>query len=375
MPPTHTVEGLDAARVIREELPKTSLLVLSAHVELEHAMELLAGGRGIGYLLKSRVIDVDDFIDTLERVGERRFVVDPRWCRSWWRRVVVTIRSGAERARGRGPGADGGKAAPTRASPVSCDHRGNRREARAQRSRQAQPARTDNDHRRVHAQPAQSAKPNVGELDGQESHPAESCNAVDGARRTAGWTRSPVEERSEIRAWRGLMNVTMRTPEPISTWSRAGWWAGLRAQVSDLVSMSYCPGSTTVAAQTYNVIERSSSPTTARAVRRRAPRREQRVRHLCAASLDRSAWCLAVRRGRRRPGDRRRTARATARPAPLGAGGLRPHRRPARGRLVHTDGDLLCVRRTSADNAWTSDRWACASLSAAGHVLQVTWRH
>ncbi|HZE67864.1 MAG TPA: response regulator transcription factor [Sporichthyaceae bacterium] len=77
MPPTHTVEGLDAARVIREELPKTSLLVLSAHVELEHAMELLAGGRGIGYLLKSRVIDVDDFIDTLERVANGGSVVDP----------------------------------------------------------------------------------------------------------------------------------------------------------------------------------------------------------------------------------------------------------------------------------------------------------
>jgi len=77
MPPTNTVEGLDAARVIREELPKTSLLVLSAHVELEHAMELLAGGRGIGYLLKSRVIDVDDFIDTLERVANGGSVVDP----------------------------------------------------------------------------------------------------------------------------------------------------------------------------------------------------------------------------------------------------------------------------------------------------------
>jgi serine/threonine-protein kinase PknK len=77
MPPTHTVEGLDAARVIREELPKTSLLVLSAHVELEHAMELLAGGRGIGYLLKSRVIDVDDFIDTLERIANGGSVVDP----------------------------------------------------------------------------------------------------------------------------------------------------------------------------------------------------------------------------------------------------------------------------------------------------------
>jgi len=72
-------------------------------------MELLAGGRGIGYLLKSRVIDVDDFIDTLERVANGGSVWTPRWCRSWWPRVVVTIRSGAERARGRGLGADGGR--------------------------------------------------------------------------------------------------------------------------------------------------------------------------------------------------------------------------------------------------------------------------
>src|SRR5882762_10056266 len=45
MPPTHTVEGLEAARTIRQELPDTAILVLSAHVEVEHAMELLATGR------------------------------------------------------------------------------------------------------------------------------------------------------------------------------------------------------------------------------------------------------------------------------------------------------------------------------------------
>src|SRR5436305_14249624 len=48
MPPSHTGEGLEAARVIRQELPDTGILVLSAHVEVEHAMELLASGRGIG---------------------------------------------------------------------------------------------------------------------------------------------------------------------------------------------------------------------------------------------------------------------------------------------------------------------------------------
>jgi serine/threonine-protein kinase PknK len=70
MPPTHTTEGLDAARVIREELPDIAILVLSAHVDVEHAMELLASGRRIGYLLKSRVTDVADFIDTVERVAK-----------------------------------------------------------------------------------------------------------------------------------------------------------------------------------------------------------------------------------------------------------------------------------------------------------------
>ena len=77
MPPTHTAEGLDAAQRIRQEHPETGILVLSAHVEVEHAMELLAGGRGIGYLLKSRVTDVDEFIDTLQRVARGGSVVDP----------------------------------------------------------------------------------------------------------------------------------------------------------------------------------------------------------------------------------------------------------------------------------------------------------
>ena len=77
MPPTHTTEGLDAAQRIRQEHPETGILVLSAHVEVEHAMELLAGGRGIGYLLKSRVTDVEEFLDTLQRVARGGSVVDP----------------------------------------------------------------------------------------------------------------------------------------------------------------------------------------------------------------------------------------------------------------------------------------------------------
>lgn len=77
MPPTHTTEGLDAARTIREEFPEMGVLVLSAFVEVEHAVELLASGQRSGYLLKSRVTDVDDFIETLRRIARGGSVVDP----------------------------------------------------------------------------------------------------------------------------------------------------------------------------------------------------------------------------------------------------------------------------------------------------------
>jgi DNA-binding NarL/FixJ family response regulator len=77
MPPTNTTEGLEAARVIRQEFPATGIVVLSAHTEIEHAMELLASGRGIGYLLKSRVTDVAEFVETLQRIAKGAAVVDP----------------------------------------------------------------------------------------------------------------------------------------------------------------------------------------------------------------------------------------------------------------------------------------------------------
>jgi DNA-binding NarL/FixJ family response regulator len=77
MPPKHATEGLDAARVIRRELPEVGILVLSAHAEADEAMELLATGRGIGYVLKSRVTKVEDFIATVDRVLEGGSVVDP----------------------------------------------------------------------------------------------------------------------------------------------------------------------------------------------------------------------------------------------------------------------------------------------------------
>ncbi|MFL5953117.1 MAG: response regulator [Gaiellaceae bacterium] len=77
MPPTHTSEGLDAARVIRAEFPLTAIVVLSAHIEIERATDLLAMGERSGYLLKSRVMDVDEFVVTLERVVKGGSVVDP----------------------------------------------------------------------------------------------------------------------------------------------------------------------------------------------------------------------------------------------------------------------------------------------------------
>jgi DNA-binding NarL/FixJ family response regulator len=77
MPPTHSTEGLDAARMIREEFPQTAILVLSAHVEVEHAMDLLGSGERSGYLLKRRVTDVDEFVETLNRIVKGGSVVDP----------------------------------------------------------------------------------------------------------------------------------------------------------------------------------------------------------------------------------------------------------------------------------------------------------
>jgi DNA-binding NarL/FixJ family response regulator len=77
MPPDHATEGLDAARVIRAEFPDIAILVLSAHAVVEHAVDLLTSGERSGYLLKSRVTDVDDFIETLKRIVRGGSVVDP----------------------------------------------------------------------------------------------------------------------------------------------------------------------------------------------------------------------------------------------------------------------------------------------------------
>jgi DNA-binding NarL/FixJ family response regulator len=77
MPPTHTSEGLQAAAAIRDEFPEIAVVVLTAHVQVEPATELLAAGERTGYLLKTRITDVDEFIDTLERILRGSSVVDP----------------------------------------------------------------------------------------------------------------------------------------------------------------------------------------------------------------------------------------------------------------------------------------------------------
>jgi DNA-binding NarL/FixJ family response regulator len=77
MPPSYTTEGLDAARAIRASLPDVAILVLSAHIEVEYALELLATGGGVGYVLKTRLADLDELTDTLERLRSGGTVIDP----------------------------------------------------------------------------------------------------------------------------------------------------------------------------------------------------------------------------------------------------------------------------------------------------------
>jgi len=78
MPPTHTDEGLRAAKVIRERWPTIGLLILSQHVNARYALELLSGGTdGVGYLLKERVADLNDLTTSINRIGDGGSVLDP----------------------------------------------------------------------------------------------------------------------------------------------------------------------------------------------------------------------------------------------------------------------------------------------------------
>lgn len=78
MPPTHTDEGLRAALEIRKRWPEVGVLVLSQYVEKRYARDLLTGdSEGVGYLLKDRVVQVDEFLDALERVRQGSAAFDP----------------------------------------------------------------------------------------------------------------------------------------------------------------------------------------------------------------------------------------------------------------------------------------------------------
>jgi len=78
MPPTHTDEGLRAAQQIRERFPEVGVLVLSQYVEPAYAMELIGEtAEGVGYLLKDRISDVDEFCGSVKRVAEGGSALDP----------------------------------------------------------------------------------------------------------------------------------------------------------------------------------------------------------------------------------------------------------------------------------------------------------
>jgi len=78
MPPTHTDDGLRAAKVIRERWPSIGILVLSQYVEERYATELLADdAAGLGYLLKDRVADIGEFLGAVRRVGDGGTALDP----------------------------------------------------------------------------------------------------------------------------------------------------------------------------------------------------------------------------------------------------------------------------------------------------------
>lgn len=76
MPPTRTAEGLEAAQEIRKQLPSVGILVLSASVEVDQALELLSGGNRVGYLLKSQITEAGELADVLEQISRGGSVID-----------------------------------------------------------------------------------------------------------------------------------------------------------------------------------------------------------------------------------------------------------------------------------------------------------
>ena len=77
MPPTYVDEGMKAAVEIRRLHPQTAVLVLSQHIESRHAVDLVRSGGGFGYLLKDRILDVDEFLEAAQRVTDGGLALDP----------------------------------------------------------------------------------------------------------------------------------------------------------------------------------------------------------------------------------------------------------------------------------------------------------
>jgi DNA-binding NarL/FixJ family response regulator len=77
MPPTWTTEGVETARQIRDRFPSVGVLVLSASVDVDHALELLFGGGPVGYLLKSQIAEIGQLVDALEQISLGGSVIDP----------------------------------------------------------------------------------------------------------------------------------------------------------------------------------------------------------------------------------------------------------------------------------------------------------
>ncbi|MEV4248470.1 response regulator transcription factor [Streptosporangium canum] len=99
MPPSHTDEGLRAALEIRDRWPDVGVLVLSQYVEQTYASTLLAGpSEGLGYLLKDRVSEVAEFLDSLERIGSGGTVFDPDVVRRLLARTPLSTLTARERA-------------------------------------------------------------------------------------------------------------------------------------------------------------------------------------------------------------------------------------------------------------------------------------
>ena len=122
MPPTHTDEGLQAAKVIRQRWPDVGILVLSQHVHAGYAVELLSAGTdGVGYLLKERVSDLAELASSVRRVGAGGSVLDPA--------VVSQLVGAAAGGRRSGRAADRPGAGSARADGRGALQQGDRRAA------------------------------------------------------------------------------------------------------------------------------------------------------------------------------------------------------------------------------------------------------